>query len=224
MKNVNKAKDEIRDILNNKEYQVYANDSKSIFTIWWERAKEWIANQLEKLFPSLESASHAAAGPLLIAIIVIIVAMVFILAFLLVRRQVRQRKYKDHKPFQSLKEMEWTFQSHVEESERQESLGELTLATRHLFLSLLLYFHEKEWLIARIWKTNWEYYDELRKVNKEWAERFYNLALLFDEITYGDKTVNKDEYIQYKSQVMEWIDEDINDGQEAPKTNASTKK
>ncbi|MCR2822829.1 DUF4129 domain-containing protein [Lederbergia panacisoli] len=216
MENLNKAKEEIRDILNGTEYQMYANESKSIFTIWWERAKEWIADQLEKLFPSLESASHTAAGPILIAIIVAVVAMVGVLVLFLVRGQMRKRKYKDYKPFQSMKEMDWTFQTHLEEAVRFESLGDYTTSTRHLFLALLLYFHEKEWLIARIWKTNWEYYDELRKVNKEWAERFFNLALIFDEATYGERIVEKEEYVHYKSQVMEWL----GDSQEAP-TNAT---
>jgi len=207
MENLDMAKEDIRDILNGKEYQLYANESKSILTIWWERAKEWLANQLEKMFPSLESASNSAAGPILIAIIVVVVAMIAILAFLLVRRQVRKRKYKENKPFQSLKEMEWTYQTHLDEATRLESQGDYTLSTRHLFLSLLLYFHENEWLVARIWKTNWEYYDELRKVNREWADRFFNLALLFDEITYGDRTIEKHEYIKYKSLVLDWLSE-----------------
>ncbi|MBS4217572.1 DUF4129 domain-containing protein [Bacillus sp. FJAT-49711] len=218
MENVNKAKEEIRDILNGKEYQMYRNESKSILTIWWERAKEWVANQLEKLFPSLESASHTAAGPILIAIIVAVVAMVVVLAAFLVRGELRKHKYKDNKPFQSLKEMDWTLHTHLEEAMRLEAQGDFTTSTRHLFLALLLYCHEKEWLKARLWKTNWEYYDELRKVNKEWAERFYHLALLFDEATYGEKMVEKDEYVHYKSQVMEWL----GDIQEAP-TDAANK-
>ncbi|MBW8349206.1 DUF4129 domain-containing protein [Bacillus sp. IITD106] len=205
MENVDKAKEEIRGILDGKEYQMYANESKSIFTIWWERAKEWIADQLAKLFPSLESASHAAAGPVLIAIIIAVLAMIVVLVLLLVRVQLRKRKYRDNKPFTSMKEMEWTYQTHLNEADRLSSLKEYSLSTRHLFLALLLYFHEKEWLIARIWKTNWEYYDELRKVNKEWAERFFNIALIFDEVTYGERIVTKEEYDQYKSQVLEWL-------------------
>ncbi|MBS4194234.1 DUF4129 domain-containing protein [Lederbergia citri] len=205
MKNLDKAKEEIRSILDGKEYQMYANESKSIFTIWWERAKEWIANQLEKLFPSLESASHAAAGPVLIAIIIAVLAMIVVLTLLLVRVQLRKRKYWDNKPFTSMKEMEWTYQTHLNEADRLSSLKEYSLSTRHLFLALLLYFHEKEWLMARIWKTNWEYYDELQKVNKEWAERFFNIALLFDEVTYGERIVTKEEYLQYKLQVLEWL-------------------
>ena len=67
-----------------------------------------------------------------------------------------------------------------------------------MFLALLLYFHEKEWLEARIWKTNWEYYEEIRKVNQEWADQFYHLALLFDEATYGERKVDKEEYIRFE--------------------------
>ena len=94
-------------------------------------------------------------------------------------------------------------------SNETRRLTDYTLSTRHLFLALLLYFHEKEWLEARIWKTNWEYYDELKKVNQEWAEQFYHLAYFFDEVTYGERNVQKEEYIQFHNEAMKWLGEGI---------------
>lgn len=209
MQNANREREKLQEILNEKEYQVYYNDSKSIFTIWWEKAKKWIAEQLSKLVPSLESA-ESAAGPILIVIIIIVIALLGVLAFFLIRNSRRKRKFRDHKPLQSLNEMNWTFQKHLSEASRLETLEDFTQSTRHLFLALLLYFHEKEWLEARIWKTNWEYYAELQKVNKQWADQFYYLATIFDGVTYGEKKVQKVEYLRFRSDVMLWLGSENN--------------
>ena len=103
--------------------------------------------------------------------------------------------------------MSWSFQKHLNEAKRQEELAQYSHATRHLFLALLLFFHEKEWLEARIWKTNWEYYEELKKVNTDYANQFYDLALLFDEATYGEKSVDQKEFEQFRHAVMNWFGE-----------------
>ncbi|WP_218212222.1 hypothetical protein, partial [Pseudomonas sp. 2822-15] len=90
--------------------------------------------------------------------------------FLIARTVNRKRIYRDHKPLEAMKELNWSYQNHLDEALRKERLQDYSLATRHLFLALLLYFHDVKWLEARIWKTNWEYYEELKQVNEESAE------------------------------------------------------
>lgn len=204
MLDAGQARKELEKILNTKEYQVYYNESKGFLQIWWEKAREWLAEQLEKLFPAIESAGNAASS-ILIGIIVIILLLLGLALFLIIRSTNRKRMLKNKKPLHSLKELNWTFQRHLTEAEKQEALAEYTAATRHLFLALLLYFHEKGWLEARIWKTNWEYYDELRKVNQQSAEQFYDLALFFDEVTYGETNAAEEEYRQFKAGVLNWL-------------------
>jgi hypothetical protein len=172
--------------------------------VWWEKAKEWIAHLLQKLFPSFHSASKASV-PILIAVIIVVLILLGVAIFFTIRHQRRKRMLRNRKPLQSMKEMNWSFQRHLEETGKQESLGEYSLSTRHLFLALLLYFHEQEWLVARIWKTNWDYYDELRKVNQQDAQQFYQLARFFDEVTYGGRQVRREEYIEFQSEVMNWL-------------------
>ncbi|MBS4176831.1 DUF4129 domain-containing protein [Lederbergia citrea] len=206
MLNANKSKDELQDILKGKEYQIYYDDHRSIILIWWEKAKEWLGEQLAKLFPSIETASGAAA-PILITLIIVVIALLGWIMFLLIRIRKRNRMMRVQKPLHSMKEMNWSSQKHLSEADRQEALGEYTLSTRHMFLALLFYFHEKEWLEARIWKTNWDYYDELRKVNQLWADQFYHLAYFFDEATYGEHTVEKEQYIQFRSEANKLLGE-----------------
>ncbi|MEH7123183.1 DUF4129 domain-containing protein [Bacillus sp. JJ1773] len=206
MLETNKAKDELQRILDGKEYRVYYNDSKSMIEVWWEEAKKWMAEQLSKLFPSFEPTS-GASGFILIVILIIVVVLLSISVFIIARNTKRNRMLRDQKPLQSMKELNWSFQQHLLEAKKLEALGEFTLSTRHMFLALLLYLHEKEWLEARIWKTNWEYYDELQKVNARWAELFFHLAQLFDEATYGEREIMKVEYDKFRSDAMYWLEE-----------------
>ena len=71
---------------------------------------------------------------------------------------------------------------HEKKDYELESSGEYSQATRHLFLAILLFFDEKGWLVAKRWKTNWEYYDELVRTDKKRAERFFDFALLYYKV------------------------------------------
>lgn len=204
MLDANKARDELKDILNTREYQIYHNDSKGLVETFWEKAKQWIAEQLMKLFPAFESTS-SASGPILIAIIAVVLILLVLAAFLIIRNGRRNKMLRNKKPLQSMKEINWSSERHLVEAKKQEDLAAYTLATRHLFLALLLYFHEKDWLEARIWKTNWEYYEELRKVNQQWAVQFYDLAAFFDEVTYGERMVQKDEYLRFQTEIRKML-------------------
>ncbi|WP_335521055.1 DUF4129 domain-containing protein [Neobacillus drentensis] len=206
MLDANKARDDLENILNTKEYRVYYNDSKGFIQIWWEKAKEWIAEQLEKLFPAIKSAS-SASGPILIAVIVMVIILLALSAYFLIRNTRRNLILRKQKPLQSMKELNWTFERHLEEARKHEVLEEYSFSTRHLFLSLLLYYHEKGWLEARIWKTNWDYYDELRKNDPLKADQFYRLAHFFEDVTYGERTVSNEEYVQFKYEAMKWLGE-----------------
>ncbi|MCH1626694.1 DUF4129 domain-containing protein [Fredinandcohnia quinoae] len=200
-----KAREELERILDGIEYRVYDQESDGLIARWWEAAKEWLGEILADIFPSFETASNAA-GPLLIMIGIIVIGLLGVVTYLLIRNGRRSRRFRDNKPLASMKESNWSYQRHLAEANKLETLEEYSQSTRHMFLALLLYFHEREWLEARIWKTNWEYYDELRRVNREWAEQFYYLALLFDEVTYGERTIKKDEYMQFRTDAMRWLD------------------
>ena len=206
MLDANKAREKLEDILTTQEYKLYHNGSKGLIETLWEKAKEWIGRQLLKLFPSIESAS-SASGPILIAIIVAVLILIGVLIFYIIRNGRRNRILHNKKPLQSRSEINWSYQRHLAEAGRLAAIEDYTPSTRHLFLALLLYFHENKWLEARIWKTNWDYYEELRKVNQQWADQFYDLASFFDEVTYGERTVQKEEYIQFQTEAFVWLGE-----------------
>ncbi|NHM34023.1 DUF4129 domain-containing protein [Neobacillus terrae] len=200
----NKARSKLERILDGKEYQVYSR--KGFLEKWWESAQQWIAEQLAKLFPSFESA-NLASGPILMGLIVIFLLLMALTVFFLFRRSRRNRWQRTKKPLSSSQEINWTFQQHLDEAQRLEADEEYTRATRHLFLALLLYFHKKEWLQARIWKTNWDYYEELRKIDQQLASQFSGFTSFFDEVAYGEKTAEREEYFAFRSTVMKWLEE-----------------
>jgi hypothetical protein len=206
MDNIDEARDELKRILNEKEYTDYIEQPRNTFSIWWEKAKNWLADQLAQLLPSFEKTSMLA-GPILTIIIVALLAIIAITLFIVVRNRRRKVKFRETTPLQSMKEIDWSYQMHLTEAMKQEGLEKFSLATRHLFLALLLYFHEKEWLEARIWKTNWEYYEELKNVNQRSADQFQHLAFFFDEATYGERDVQKEEYFQFRKVVMTYLSE-----------------
>ncbi|WP_078548791.1 hypothetical protein [Litchfieldia alkalitelluris] len=205
MVNTEDARKEIANILDGKEYQMYQPRSKGFFEALWDHIEGWIADLLMKLLPSV-GASSGLASTILIVLIIIVIVILFIVVFLSLRRRKRNRIFHDNQPLTSKNEMQWSYLKHLNEAESQGELGEYTRSTRHLFLALLLYFHEKEWLLARIWKTNWDYYEELQKVSQSSANKFYNLALLFDEITYGERLVDHQGYLQYQKEVLSLIE------------------
>ncbi|MCC3357277.1 DUF4129 domain-containing protein [Bacillus sp. REN16] len=205
MGQTNDARDRIEEILNGKEYRIYYDDSRNVFQEWWGQVKEWLADFLESLFPAIESGSSAAE---VVLVLIIFGALLFlgIAVFLTVRNKRRNKNLSKHKPLHSAQGLNWTYQKHLHEALRYEENHHYSPATRHLFLALLLFFHEKEWLEAKLWKTNWEYYDELRRVNQSWADEFYDLALVFDEVAYGEYEIDRAEFDQFREKAFFWIE------------------
>lgn len=195
------ARERLREILSQKEYTVYHEQSKGLIASWWEDVKEWAAELLEKLLPS-EAAANAAAGPVLIIFIIGVLAVVAAAVYLLVRHTNRRRKFREQPPVRSKRELEWTPAMHLQEADKKEAAGDYTQAVRHLFLAFLLELHGKGLLEARVWKTNWEYAEELKRSEPSLTDRFRSLARLFDEVTYGKRNIRPDEYRSYRAEVI----------------------
>ncbi|WP_010199593.1 DUF4129 domain-containing protein [Bacillus sp. m3-13] len=200
------AREQLEEILDQQEYQVYYADTRNTLQIWWDEFKAWLADLLSRLFPSMENTSGTAGNIMILVIILVIVILgAFVITYLAKNNPFGRNK--KNKPFQSGVELDWSFQQHVNEAEKFEEVGDFSLATRHLFLGLLLNFHERQWLEAKIWKTNWEYYDELRREQKELAEFFFDFALLFDRATYGKQKIEKDDYLSFRDIALKWVND-----------------
>lgn len=206
---------ELEDILGQREYQVYYENEQNIIQSWWAGVKEWFRDLLSELFSDLNP-SNGFADTLLIIIIGVVVLLALLVIFLFVRSSVRKRSVKRRQPFQTTSEMEWSVARHLKEANRQEQLENYALATRHQFLAVLLYFHKRHWLQARTWKTNWEYFSELERKDKEIAKSFYDLARIFDEVFYGERQIDYQDYQMYREKAGKWLEAlDTNGDQES---------
>ncbi|RIW31860.1 DUF4129 domain-containing protein [Bacillus salacetis] len=206
MLNENNARDELQDILNDREYTVYQSENQGFFQSLWEKIRDTVIDWLNNLFPEYQ-VSQGSGTMITLVLVILGLAVLFLVLFFVSRKMINKRKMAKQKPLQHLAEKDWSYQDHLGESLRQEEAGNYSLAVRHLFLALLLNFHARDWLQARKWKTNWEYYEELQKVNKEWAEQFFSLALKFDEAAYGEREIQQEEFIPYKETAMKWLNE-----------------
>ncbi len=201
--------EQLNDILSKQEYQVYYQDNRSFLERIWDRITEWIGDILTKLFDSFDSTS--TAGNLIIVLITLLVSAVVIFGIIaLVMFTVRKRRLSKQRPFEMSDELEWNYHNHLQAATDYEAQANYRLATRHQFLAMLLIFDTYHLLQAKQWKTNWDYYDELKQSNKPLAVDFYNLALFFEKVTYGEQSITADDYQTYKTQTSRWIDSILN--------------
>jgi Domain of unknown function (DUF4129) len=204
MIDIEQARDKIEEILSRDEYRVYLEDNRSLIQKWWDSVKEWITNLFADLFSSINPANGFATG-LVVLMLVVVILLILVAGFFAVRNWRRKITYRNQAPLYQKHERDWGFGEHFEEAIRQEAARDYQLATRHLFLALLLYFHEKGYIEARIWKTNWEYGQELGKTDRKLAESFLQLARIFDKVVYGEQTVEKESFLTYKEAISNWL-------------------
>lgn len=200
------VKHELKHILQQNQYRVYHEDHRNFLQVWWDKAKDWLGEQIAKLFHSYQP-SDSLATIILMAIMMAMLILIALVVYLSIRTAKRKRAFNERPPLSAFSEQQWTSQGHLQEAYRHESEENYAPAVRHLFLALLLRFDEKGWLTAKSWKTNGEYYDELRKKDKVRADAFFALALLFDSVFYGEYQLPKDEYDTYRRDIMTWLHE-----------------
>ncbi|KYG34095.1 DUF4129 domain-containing protein [Alkalihalobacillus trypoxylicola] len=200
----NHAREELQSILSKSEYTAYYDDSDGLVARLFLDVINLFNELLGMLFPDIEfeasGNSFLVFGLVITGLVILIVAI-----FLLAKNWKRKRDMKRSKPLQELSQEILSFESHFKIAQELEDKGDFSGATRHLFLALLLYLQDIEWLVTRAWKTNWEYYDEIKRNDKESAARFYECALLFERATYGYHQITKEEFEPFKEQVTKWI-------------------
>lgn len=208
MIDVNDAREKIQDILSRDEYRVYYEDNRSFLKVWWDQFVHWLEELLVSLFPSF-APSNGFANLVLFFVIVLVIGLVGLITFLIVRRAKRNRAFHEHSPLRNVQEKDWTYEDHLQMAHENERDPDYTEATRHLFLALLLFFHEKEILVAGNGKTNLEYVVEIRQVSRHYADVFSRLAVTFDEVVYGRHILQKTEYVHFYDEIMPLFEVDL---------------
>src|SRR5699024_2725338 len=162
----------------------YHEDNRSFLEVWWDK----FLDRLEDIFPS-----YVPSNGFFNIVLFLVIAAVMLLVVLVVFHKVRQRKRStivhENAPLKNEMNREFSYKNHLIQSRTTEANENYTEATRHLFLAVLLYFHENDLLAAGAGKTNFEYVTEIKQVNKQYASMFHHLAITFDEVVYGERMI-----------------------------------
>ncbi|GAA4060449.1 DUF4129 domain-containing protein [Amphibacillus indicireducens] len=183
-------------ILSEHEYQAYYQDNRNILQRIWDFVKEWVLDLIYQWFNGLTPSS--ATGDLIVAILFIVMAIVVAsLAIYLLKNWQRRQRLKRDQPLKGLTINAQSLQDYQRSLEEAEANNNYQAAVRFRFLILLFELDQKQWLNKERWKTNWDYYQEIKRLKKDQAESFYQLAVYFEAVTYGNKQVERDDYLQY---------------------------
>lgn len=204
MNHINQARENIKHILQQPQYQVYYEDHRSILQILWTKLLHWIQDIFAKLLSSI-SAAGSIGSIILIVLIIAVIGLVGFSTFLLVRMIRRRQQARGNQPFRQMQQSTWTYHDYVTAAETQEAQADYSEAVRFMFMAVLLYAHEQHWLEIQMWKTNWDYNEELKKVDSQRAQQFLQLASLFDEVFYGRRSINEQVFQSYKNRAMNWL-------------------
>jgi hypothetical protein len=194
------ARQELQQILESPEYQVYLVDSPKPF---W---REWLSTVLENLsgfwggvFPER---SGLADGFSYFSMFVLgFLVLLFIIGLVVVFRRVSGRVLWDEKTKVARTGTPLNSGEYLMEAERWAGAQNYEQAIRALFAGLLVYLQEKGLIETKTWKTNGEYLRELQSGHKDAADVFSCLAGNYEETVYGGLPLELESYRLCRTQV-----------------------
>jgi hypothetical protein len=198
-------REDLQGILDTQQYKIYTQENRNILQDLFEGLKNWLYQILQSIFPHADVAKRTSEW-LAYGISSLGLLLLFLLLLLLLSRFVRQGQVNS-KQVLLAKGQTPTAQQHLEEGHSLAEEGSYNLALRSLFLGYILYLDQNSWLEAKTWKTNWEYYSELKDRAPQLANSFYTLIIKFEEAMFGGRPIARDDYLFYHNQVRKWIHE-----------------
>jgi hypothetical protein len=201
--NPHEAREQLESILSQEEYAAYGREQEPVVLNWLRAAWDWLGERFDELLPDINIPDQTADW---ISYAVVIAGLLLLLYFIVVffRRFVRESRIRP-KAVGTSRELSMSTQDHLTAADGSFQNGDALSALRHAFLALLLHFDQRQWVKARAWKTNGEYVDELLDSHPAVARTFSELALVFDESFYGNKTTSLAEYQAFRNKIDELI-------------------
>jgi hypothetical protein len=198
-----KAREEMEQILSQKEYQAYYREEKNTLADLLERLQEWLNRYFSKWLPQPEIRESTSEW-ISYGMVGLGIAIVLFLLYLFSSKVVRENRFYS-KPIGTESELIQSPQSHLQMADKHLEEGNLRSAQRHLFLAYLLGLDQQKWIEAKAWKTNGEYFDELQGKQPEIAKAFRGLAYRFEATWYGGRHISREEYVEFRQQVVSFV-------------------
>lgn len=112
MSSYQSKREQLNDILSNKEYQVYYQDNRSLLDRIWDKLSEWLGKLLKSIFQSFDPGTTVGNSILSVILIVILGALIIgVVAIVMIF--LRKRRLKKLQPFSSSNQLEWDYQRHL---------------------------------------------------------------------------------------------------------------
>jgi hypothetical protein len=206
MSQQNEGKEQLKEILERSEYQVYEQETQKASQRLIDMIGQWVKGLLETWFPNFHVTGSTINGWIYFFGLIGVGLLIFLIVKLLGRLS-GEKKLSEKRAFSSVEDLAWSQERHWQQADDLASKGQRTEAARHLFLGMLLNFDNRGLVEAKSWKTNGDYYKELAGLDKRLEKDFGELALLFDQITYGNRILEHGEYEDFREQAVRWVED-----------------
>ncbi|SDN79544.1 DUF4129 domain-containing protein [Halobacillus sp. SY10] len=207
MSRSNEGKEQLKEILERPEYQAYEQESQTASQRLLDVIAQWVKELLETWFPNFQVSDSAINGWIyFFGFIGIGILLFFVIK--LVGRLSGEKKLSEKRTFSMTSDLAWSSEKHVQEAEARAAGGQFSEAARHVFLGMLLDFDTRDLVEVKTWKTNGDYENELQDSNHALSADFSFLAKTFDQITYGNRTLQKEEFDEFRFRAFQWMDQE----------------
>ncbi|MBX0358166.1 hypothetical protein [Halobacillus sp. Nhm2S1] len=203
----NEGKEQLKEILERPEYQAYEQESQTASQRLLDIIAQWVKELLETWFPNFQVSDSAINGWIYFFGFIGI-GILLLLVIKLVGRFSGEKKLSEKRTFSMTSELAWSSAKHMQEAEARAEDGQFSEAARHVFLGMLLDFDARNLVEVKTWKTNGDYEKDLQDSNHTLVADFSFLAKVFDQITYGNRTLLKEEFDEFRSRAFQWMDQE----------------
>ncbi|MBN9654492.1 DUF4129 domain-containing protein [Halobacillus sp. GSS1] len=201
------GKEQLKEILERQEYQAYEQESQTASQHLLDIVTEWVKEMLEAWFPNFQVSDSAINGWIYFFGFIGMGLLLF-LVIKLVTRLSGEKKLSEKRTFSMTSDLAWSSEKHVQEADARATEGQFSEAARHVFLGMLLDFDNRDLVEVKTWKTNGDYEKELLDSDHRLVADFSFLAKTFDQITYGNRILQKEEYDEFRLRALQWMDEE----------------
>ncbi|MYL50834.1 hypothetical protein GLV98_15170 [Halobacillus litoralis] len=207
MSRSNDGKEQLKEILDRPEYQAYEQESQTASQRLLDVVAQWVKELLETWFPNFQVSDSAINGWIYFFGFIGIGILLFLFIKVMGRLS-SEKKLSQKRTFSVTSDLAWSSEKHVEEADARAADGQFSEAARHVFLGMLLDFDARGLVEVKTWKTNGDYEKELQDSDHTLVADFSFLAKIFDQITYGNRTLQKEEFAEFRFRAFQWMDQE----------------
>lgn len=197
-----KDKERLAEILSSDEFNRQTQEDGQG---WMEKAISHVIDLIANLF-RVADIPREAAGTVSVTVIVVAIGGLLFLIYWLSRKMVRQQKQArvllvPGEPLHSPKDYLLEARALGQHTQWREAI-------RHLFLAMLVYLQQNQWIRIEKWKTNWEYAEELQYRHPDVRELFRRHARSFEQAWYGQEEIDPQLFWQHFSEIEKLLGEE----------------